>query len=159
MSSIYDFVIQKLDSEEQIFFKDFKGKYLLLVNVASRCGFTYQYKALQQLYEQYQDVLEIVGFPCNQFLFQESGSESKIANFCQTKYGVTFPITTKIKVKGGNQHPIYQWLTQAELNGLSDFKVSWNFNKFLVDPQGKLLDHFGSKVEPNDSQITHQLKP
>jgi len=153
MSSIYDFVIQKLDSEEQLYFKDFKGKYLMLVNVASRCGFTYQYQALQQLYEQRKDHLTIVGLPCNQFLFQESGSESKIASFCQLKYGVTFPVTTKIKVKGSNQHPIYQWLTQNQFNGVGDFKVSWNFNKFLVDPHGTLLGHFGSKIEPNDPQI------
>lgn len=157
-SSIYDYQIKALDSEEVIELSQFKGKKMLIVNVASRCGFTPQYQGLQQLYEKYGDQLVIIGVPCNQFLFQESGSEAKIANFCRTSYGVTFPMTTKVKVKGSAKHPIYQWLTNKELNGVGDFKVSWNFNKFLIDEQGKLMAHFGSSVKPFDNAIIQLLE-
>lgn len=151
--SIYDYRIEALNSDEVIDFSSYKGKKLLLVNVASKCGFTGQYKDLQGLYEKYEDQLVIIGFPCNQFLFQESGSEAEIATFCSSNYGVTFPMTTKIKVKGGEKHPIYNWLTDKNLNGVDNYKVSWNFNKFLIDEQGKLLAHFGSSVKPFDQQI------
>jgi len=149
--SIYDFKIKALDSEEVIDFSSFRGKKILLVNVASRCGYTKQYEALQQLYVQYQNQLVIVGFPCNQFLFQESGSESEIALFCKKNYGVTFPMTTKIKVKGTSKHPIYKWLTS------SNYKISWNFNKFLIDEEGKLLAHFASTAKPYDERILKHL--
>ncbi len=155
--SIYDFKIKALNSEEVIDFSSFRGKKILLVNVASRCGYTKQYEALQQLYEQYQTQLVIVGFPCNQFLFQESGSESEIALFCKKNYGVTFPMTTKIKVKGASKHPIYKWLTSRELNGENNYKISWNFNKFLIDEEGKLLAHFASSVKPYDDKILQHL--
>ena len=125
--SIYDFKIKALNSEEVIDFSSFRGKKILLVNVASRCGYTKQYEALQQLYEQYQTQLVIVGFPCNQFLFQESGSESEIALFCTKNYGVTFPMTTKIKVKGSSKHPIYKWLTSRKLNGKNNYKIFLEF--------------------------------
>ena len=155
--SIYDFKIKALNSEEVIDFSSFQGKKILLVNVASRCGYTKQYEALQQLYEQYHHQLVIVGFPCNQFLFQESGSESEIALFCTKNYGVTFPMTTKIKVKGSSKHPIYKWLTSRELNGMDNYKISWNFNKFLIDEEGKLLAHFASSVKPYDERILKHL--
>ena len=155
--SIHQYKIEGLNSEEMIDLASFKGKKILFVNVASRCGYTGQYEGLQKLYEKYQDQLVIIGFPCNQFLFQESGNETEIANFCKTNYGVTFPMTTKIKVKGSSKHPIYKWLTSKELNGVSDYKVSWNFNKFLVDENGKLLAHFGSSVTPFDAQILEYL--
>ena len=157
-SSIYDFQIQALDSDEVIELSQFKGKKILIVNVASRCGYTPQYDGLQKLYEKYQDQLVIIGFPCNQFLFQESGSESKIANFCRTNYGVSFPMTTKVKVKGSAKHPIYQWLTTKELNGVNDFKVSWNFNKFLIDENGTLVAHFGSSVKPSSREIIQHFE-
>ncbi len=156
-TSIYDYQITALDSEQLIKLSDYKGKKILFVNVASRCGFTPQYEGLQKLYEKYHEDLVIIGFPCNQFLFQESGSESKIATFCRNNYGVTFPMTTKVKVKGSSKHPIYQWLTSKELNGMGDFKVSWNFNKFLVDEKGRLLAYFGSSVKPHDKELTSYL--
>ena len=137
---------------------DFKGKYILCVNVASKCGYTPQYEPLQKLYDQYQDKLVIIGFPCNQFLGQEPGSALQIADFCQKNYGVTFPMTEKIDVKGRNQHPIYSWLTQKELNNVSDAKVSWNFNKFLISPEGEWLAHFSSNVDPLSNDLTRYIK-
>lgn len=156
-SSFYDFSIQKLDSDEQIDFSAFRGKKVLLVNVASKCGFTYQYEDLEKLYEQYKEELVVIGLPCNQFLGQEPGSEEQIAQFCSTNYNVSFPMTTKIDVKGKDQHPIYKWLTDKSLNGLDDFKVAWNFNKFLVDEEGKLVAWFPSKVKPLDKELTDLL--
>ncbi|UII25065.1 glutathione peroxidase [Fulvivirga maritima] len=157
-ASIYDFSIDALDSDETIHISDFKGKKILFVNVASKCGFTPQYKDLQALYDMHKDNLVILGLPCDQFAGQELNEESLIKEFCTNNYQVTFPMTTVIDVKGKNQHPIYQWLTQKEKNGLDDFKVSWNFNKFLVDENGKLIAHFGSKVNPLDEEITKHLK-
>ena len=158
VDSFHEFTIEALNSDEKIEFSEFKGKKILLVNVASKCGFTYQYEGLEKLYQEYKDDLVIVGFPCNQFMFQESGSEEKIAGFCQRNYGVSFPMTTKISVKGKKQHPIYQWLTSKELNGVGDYKVSWNFNKFLLDEEGNLLEHFSAKVKPYDERILKHLK-
>lgn len=156
--SIYDFTIEALNSDEVIDFASFRGKKLLIVNVASKCGFTYQYEDLEKLYRKYKEELVIIGMPCNQFLMQEPGSEEKIAQFCSTTYGVTFPMTTKINVKGKDQHPIYQWLTTKDLNGKGDYKVSWNFNKFLLDENGNLLEHFNSKVKPLDDEIVKYLE-
>lgn len=157
-TSIYDFKIQALDSDEVIDLKSFEGKKILIVNVASKCGYTPQYKDLQTLYEQYSDRLVILGFPCNQFFGQEPGSESQIQQFCTATYGVTFPMTTKVDVKGKDQHPIYKWLTHKELNGKDDYKVSWNFNKFLIDKNGQLMAHFGSRVNPLDEEIISLLE-
>lgn len=137
---------------------DFRGKYVLCVNVASKCGFTPQYKDLQALYEQYQDKLVVIGFPCNQFLGQEPGSEEQIATFCERNYGVTFPLSEKIDVKGADQHPVYQWLTSQDLDGVTDHKVKWNFHKFLVSPEGKLIGSFPSKVVPLSEEIVSLLK-
>lgn len=155
--SFYDFSIAGINGDT-MHMSDFKGKYVLCVNVASKCGFTPQYKPLQELYDKYQDKLVIIGFPCNQFLGQEPGSEEEIASFCELNYGVTFPLTEKIDVKGAGQHPIYSWLTHKELNGVDDAKVSWNFNKFLISPEGEWLAHFPSKVEPLSEEITGRLK-
>lgn len=156
-ASFYDFEIAGL-LEDQISMSDFEGKYILCVNVASRCGYTRQYEPLQQLYDQYQDKLVIIGFPCNQFGGQESGTEEEIASFCKKNYGVSFPMTQKIDVKGANQHPIYAWLTQKELNQVSDAKVKWNFNKFLISPEGKWLEYFPSGTDPLSDQIVSYLK-
>ncbi|GJM30741.1 MAG: glutathione peroxidase [Cyclobacteriaceae bacterium] len=157
-SSIYDYKIEALNSNEVIDLSMHRGKMMLLVNVASKCGYTPQYQDLQKLYETYQDKLVIIGFPCNQFLFQESGSEEQIAQFCQTNYGVTFPMTTKIKVKGANKHPIYRWLTSEKLNGVGDYAVSWNFNKFLIDENGRLIGFYKSSVAPFSEEIISHLK-
>ena len=156
-TSIHYYKIQALNSEETIDLADYRGKMLLLVNVASKCGYTPQYEDLQKLYDTYQDKLVIIGFPCNQFLFQESGSEADIATFCRKNYGVTFPMTTKIKVKGSDKHPIYQWLTSKKLNGVDNYSVSWNFNKFLIDEQGNLIGHLKSSVKLFDDKIIREL--
>lgn len=131
---------------------------MLLVNVASRCGYTPQYEDLQKLSMQYEDKLVVIGFPCDQFMGQELNSESEIRSFCSNEFHVTFPMTTVVEVKGENQHPIYQWLTQKSLNGKGDYKVSWNFNKFLIDENGQLLEHFQSKVKPMDEAILKYLE-
>ena len=157
-NSIHQFKINAINSDQVIDFKDFKGKKLLLVNVASRCGFTYQYEGLEELYQKYKDKLVIIGFPCNQFLMQEPGSEEKIARFCSVNYGVTFPLTQKINVKGRKAHDIYKWLTKKELNGQNDYKISWNFNKFLLDEEGKIIAHFGASTKPQDQEIIDYLE-
>jgi glutathione peroxidase len=151
-ASFYDLSATSIDGGA-INMSDYKGKYVLVVNVASKCGYTPQYKDLQALYEKYQDQLVIIGFPCNQFLFQEPGSEADIASFCERNYGVTFPLAAKINVKGADQHPVYQWLTTQELNGEKKHEVKWNFHKFLVSPDGKLIGSFGSKVLPLSDEI------
>jgi glutathione peroxidase len=155
-----DFYSFQLDGLEggKINLADYKGKYVLCVNVASKCGFTPQYKGLQELYEKHKDKLVIIGFPCNQFLGQEPGTGEEIADFCERNYGVTFPISAKLDVKGKNQHPIYSWLTKKELNGVEDESVLWNFHKFLVGPDGKWLKAYSSKVEPMSEEITSMIK-
>lgn len=155
--SFHEFEIAGL-IEDQIKMADFKGKYILCVNVASKCGFTPQYAPLQQLQDHYADKLVVIGFPCNQFMNQEPGTAEDIATFCEKNYGVSFPITEKIDVKGKDQHPIYAWLTQKERNQVSDAKVSWNFNKFLISPNGEWLAHFPSQTDPLSEEIVGYLK-
>jgi glutathione peroxidase len=155
--TLYDFELKALNSEQIIKFESFKGKKVLLVNVASKCGFTKQYENLQKLHEQYGDKLVVVGLPCNQFMGQEPGTEAEIVTFCSTTYGVSFPMTEKIEVKGENQHALYQWLTSKEKNGVGDFKVSWNFNKFLIDENGNLIEHFDSRIDPLSEEITGKI--
>ena len=120
----------------------FKGKKILLVNTASACGLTPQYKQLEELYENYKDKLEVVGLPCNDFAGQEPGSEKEIEKFCETNFGVTFPLTAKVKIKGDDVNPLYQFLTKKELNGYADSEVQWNFQKYLVDENGHLTGVF-----------------
>ena len=155
--SFYDLTISAIDGKVMNM-ADYKGKYVLCVNVASKCGYTPQYEDLEKLYEQYQGKLVIVGFPCNQFLGQEPGTSEEIVSFCQKNYGVTFPLTEKIDVKGKNQHGIYQWLTQKSLNGIADGNVKWNFHKFLISPEGEWLAEFPSGVKPLDSELTSLIK-
>ncbi|MCG8311268.1 MAG: glutathione peroxidase [Cytophagales bacterium] len=157
-STIHAYKIQALDSEEVIDLSSFEGKKILIVNVASKCGYTSQYENLQKLSVQYEDKLEVIGFPCDQFLGQELDTEAEIRTFCTSEFHVTFPMTTVVEVKGKNQHPIYRWLTQKDLNGKGDYKVSWNFNKFLIDENGELLEHFSSKVKPMDESILKYLR-
>ncbi len=157
-SSFYDLNVLSLDEQDTLQMSDYKGKKILIVNVASRCGFTPQYAGLQKLHEKYGDSLQIIGFPCNQFLKQESGTKEDIAEFCSINYGVTFPITTKISVKGSDQHPIYTWLTTKEKNQKDNFTVSWNFNKFLLDETGNLVAHFDSKVKPFDKALIDAIE-
>lgn len=136
---------------------DYKGKKILFVNVASKCGFTPQYRDLQKLYDQYQDQLMIIGVPCNQFGKQEPGTSSEIQEFCQVNYGVNFLITEKVDVKGNNQHPLYNWLTQKSENGKRSSSVKWNFQKYLIDENGELIDHYYSITKPTSRKITKYL--
>ena len=155
--SFYDLTINSIDGKE-MHMSDFKGKYVLCVNVASKCGYTPQYEDLEKLYEKYQGKLVIVGFPCNQFMGQEPGTSEEIVSFCQKNYGVTFPLTEKIDVKGKNQHGVYQYLTQKVLNGVADGTVKWNFHKFLISPEGEWLAEFPSGVKPLDAELTSLIK-
>ncbi|WP_378182534.1 glutathione peroxidase [Aquimarina sp. SS2-1] len=155
--SIYGININNLEGKA-IDLTDFKGKKILFVNVASKCGFTSQYKDLQKLYNTYQDNLMIIGAPCNQFGKQEPGNSSEILSFCERNYGVTFLITEKIDVKGNNQHPLYGWLTSKQKNGKKNSSVKWNFQKYLIDEQGELIDYYFSTTSPMSSKITKHLK-
>lgn len=150
--SVHQFKVPALSGGE-INFADFKGKKIMIVNTASKCGLTPQYEALQALYEKYSDKLVIVGFPSNDFMFQEPGTNEEIATFCKKNYGVTFPMAHKISVKGKDQAPIYQWLTHEELNGVESSAVSWNFQKYLLDEDGRLIAHFSPKTAPDSPEI------
>ena len=136
----------------------FKGKHILFVNVASKCGFTPQYKDLQKLHDTFKEKIVLIGVPCNQFGKQEPGDASEIQEFCQVNYGVDFLITEKIDVKGSQQHDLYAWLTIKALNGNKNSTVKWNFQKYLIDPQGNLIDFFYSITNPTSSKITKYLK-
>ena len=154
-NNLYNISINSIDNEP-IKLADFKGKYILFVNVASYCGYTNQYSDLQKLHETY-DNLEVIGLPCNQFLFQEPFSEDTIKQFCSSNYGVNFIMTEKINVKGKNQHELYKWLTNKDLNKIKDSKVKWNFQKYLVNKSGELIDVFYSKTLPLSKEITQHL--
>ena len=155
-NSIYDIAITSLEGKT-IDLNDFKGKKILFVNVASKCGFTSQYKNLQKLHDTYGEKVEIIGIPCNQFGSQEPGSAAEIKEFCTKNYGVSFLMSEKSQVKGANQHPLYKWLTNKSENGIKDSNVSWNFQKYLVDENGKLMQVFKSGVSPMDASITSLL--
>ena len=155
-TSIYDISINSIGGKP-ISLSEFKGKKILFVNVASRCGFTKQYKELQRLSITYPEKLVVIGLPCNQFGKQEPGDASQIEEFCELNYGVTFPLTEKIDVKGAKQHPLYSWLTQKRLNGTKGSNVKWNSQKYLVDENGQLVDYFFSVTSPLSSKITKHL--
>ncbi len=154
--TIYDFKVASLNGGT-INFADFKGKKILIVNTASKYGFTPQYEDLEVLYKKYEGKLVIVGFPANNFFSQEPGSNETIESFCKKNYGVTFPMAAKISVKGKDMAAIYKWLCNKNENGVMDAKVSWNFNKFLLDENGKLIGHFKSKVKPMSEEIISKL--
>lgn len=157
-SSFYDISIKTLDGNGTLNMSDYKGKYVVVVNTASECGYTPQYKDMQDFYARFKDSnVLVIGCPCNQFGGQEPGTAAEIGSFCQKNYGVTFPLTEKIDVKGSLQHPLYQWLTQKQKNGAGDFEVKWNFNKFVISPEGKLLYYFGSNVKPTDAEFLSAL--
>lgn len=155
--SFYDLSIPSVENKE-IKMSDFKGKYILIVNVASYCGYTSQYADMQKLSEQYSDKLVVLGVPCNQFGGQEPANEKEIKTFCENKFDISFPLSKKIKVRGENQHPLYSWLTNKEQNGLGDYEVTWNFNKFLISNEGELIAYFKSGVKPLDRDITEKLR-
>lgn len=155
--NLYQFKAKSLEGSDYDF-SQLKGKKVIILNTASECGFTPQYKGFQELYDQFgNEKFEIIGFPCNQFGAQEPGSAEEIGAFCSKNYGVTFPIMEKIDVKGDNAHPIYQWLTSAENNGLGDFTVKWNFQKFLISEDGNLEMCLDGKVDPLDERILSWL--
>ena len=156
MTSIHTFKVEALDGTT-INFADFKGKKILIVNTASECGYTPQYKELEALYQKFKDKLVIVGFPANNFGGQEPGTNTEIKAFCQQNYGVTVPMAAKISVKGNDAAPIYQWLCTKTENGVLDAEIKWNFNKFLLDENGNMIAYFPSKVTPMSEQITGKL--
>lgn len=143
---------------KEVNMKDFKGKNIVIVNVASECGFTKQYEDLQKLHEAYKENTVVIGFPCNQFGGQEPGSEEEIATFCKKNFGVTFLLASKIDVKGENVHPIYQWLTSKNENGVMNSSIKWNFQKYVINKQGELVDVFYSVTNPMNDKITKLLK-
>lgn len=155
--SFHDFKVKDIDGKE-FDLSSLKGKKVLVVNTASKCGFTPQYKDLQELYLKYGgDNFVIIGFPANNFLSQEPGSNEEIKEFCSSKYEVTFPMMAKISVKGKDIHPLYAWLTDKNLNGVMDSEVKWNFQKYLIDENGKLVDVVFPKTNPLDEKIVNWI--
>lgn len=155
-NNLFDIKINSLNGTP-INLSDFKGKKILFVNVASECGFTSQYEGLQKLHDTYNKKLVVIGVPCNQFGGQEPGTSEEIQTFCKKNYGVTFLITEKIDVKGEQQHPLYQWLTQKEKNEKFSTSVKWNFQKYIVDENGKLIEYFYSITKPLSKKIIKLL--
>ena len=156
--SIYDIQLKSLDEASQINLAQYKGKKILIVNTASKCGYTPQYAELQQLQQKYAEKLIIIGCPCNQFMDQEPGDAAEIATFCQKNYGVTFPISEKLDVKGSKQHPLYRLLCNKSENGALDATVGWNFNKFLINEQGQLIAYYPSGVKPLAPELVSAIE-
>ncbi|MBI1769228.1 MAG: glutathione peroxidase [Bacteroidetes bacterium] len=150
-SSIYDFKIKSLSGKE-VDFSQYRGQQLLLVNTASKCGFTPQYKGLEKLHEQFRDKIKVLGFPANNFLRQEPGTNAEIAEFCELNYGVTFPMFEKISVKGSDQHPLYRWLESK-----TGKRPDWNFAKYLVSEDGNKVIFFKASVQPMDQRIIERI--
>jgi len=154
-SSVYDFKLKTIDGDNFSLAK-YKGKKLLIVNTASKCGFTPQYAELQKLADQYKDKLVVVGFPANNFGSQEPGAETEIKAFCQKNFGVTFPLSSKVSVKGEDISPLFQYLTSSANPDFTG-EIKWNFEKFLIDENGKLIHRYRSAVKPLDPSITAAL--
>jgi glutathione peroxidase len=155
MTTAYDFSATSIDGIERQL-ADYKGKVILVVNTASKCGFTPQYEGLEQLYEKYVDRgLVVLGFPCDQFGHQEPGTEEEIAVFCERNYGVSFPMFAKIDVNGDDAHPLYQWL-RTEQGGIAGDAIKWNFTKFLLDTEGRVVKRYGSTTKPE--KITDDIE-
>ena len=157
-SSIYDFQVEDIDGRP-VSLKEYRGKVLLIVNVASRCGYTYQYEGLEALYRQYGGRgLVVLGFPANDFLRQEPGSNEQIKEFCTLKYGVSFPMFAKIHVKGRDAHPLYRFLTYKSTNPRFAGGITWNFNKFLIGRDGAVLGRFATKEEPDSERVRQAVE-
>lgn len=156
--SLHDFIVKDIDGKE-FDLSSLKGKKVLVVNTASKCGLTPQYEDLQKLYEKYSSKnFVIIGFPANNFMSQEPGSNSEIKEFCTSEFNVTFPMMSKISVKGDDIHELYQWLTKEELNGKLDSKVKWNFQKYMIDENGNFVDVAYPKTKPFDDQIVKWIE-
>jgi len=156
--TIYQFTVEDINGNP-FALADLKGKKVMIVNTASKCGLTPQYKELEALYERYKDKdFVIIGFPANNFLGQEPGSNEQIASFCSINYGVSFPMMSKISVKGKNMHPLYQFLTQKSKNGVEDSKVKWNFQKYLIGRDGKLEKVIDPKTLPSSDEVTQWIE-
>jgi len=152
-SGFYDFKVKTLEGQD-FDFSSLKGKKVMVVNVASKCGLTPQYKDLEDVYEKYQsENFVIIGFPANNFMNQEPGTANEIRKFCTDNYGVTFPIMEKISVKGNDMHPLYQWLTSKSKNGVRDSEVTWNFQKYLIDENGNLIEVIPPKEKPTSDKV------
>jgi glutathione peroxidase len=151
--SFHSFVVTDIDGNEFPLSK-LKGKKVMVVNTASKCGLTPQYEDLQALYDKYKDKnFVIIGFPANNFMGQEPGTNQEIKEFCTTRFSVSFPMMAKISVKGNDIHPLYQWLTQKSMNGVMDSEIKWNFQKYLIDENGKLVDMIPPKEKPNSEKV------
>lgn len=156
--SIYDFSLKDIDGNE-VKLEKFKGNVLLIVNTASRCGYTPQYEALQAVYERFKDKgFYVLGFPANNFMGQEPGSDKEIKEFCTLRYNVTFPMFSKISVTGSDQHPLYRFLTNKKTNPEFSGDITWNFNKFLISRDGKIIGRFGSKDKPDDPVVISAIE-
>jgi glutathione peroxidase len=156
--SVYDYTLTDIDGKA-VNLGNFKGKVLVLVNVASKCGLTPQYEQIESFYESWKDKnVVVLGFPANNFMGQEPGSNEEIKTFCSTKYGVTFPMFSKISVKGDDMHPLYQYLTKKELNGWHEGEVSWNFQKFLINKEGKLVKVFSPRTQVTSEEFLNGVK-
>lgn len=157
-STIHDFEVEDINGNS-FSFKQLKGKKLMIVNTASKCGLTPQYATLEDLYNTYKDSdFTIVGFPSNNFFMQEPGSNEKIASFCQKNYGVSFPMMAKVSVRGRKQHPVYKFLTSKKLNGVLNSRVKWNFQKFLLNEDGVLEQVISPRTKPNDRTIIEWIE-
>jgi glutathione peroxidase len=154
--SFYDLKATSIEGKE-VSLAEFKGKKVIILNVASECGYTPQYGDWQKFYENNREEVVVLGFPCNQFMGQEPGTEKEIASFCQKNYGVTFPLFEKIDVKGENQSPVYQWLSNPEKNGWCSEIPTWNFCKYLIDENGKLTNFFASGIKPDSPEFIQAL--
>lgn len=155
--TIYDFSADRIDGSAESL-ETYRGKVLLVVNTASKCGFTKQYDGLQKLYEQYgEQGLVVLGFPANNFMRQEPGENEEIESFCKLNFGVSFPLFKKISVKGKTIHPLFAWLTSKEDNPEFAGKVSWNFNKFLISRDGRLINRFGSQADPLSDEVVNAI--
>lgn len=156
--SFYDFKVKDIDGKE-FDLSSLKGKKILVVNTASKCGYTPQYEQLESIYRTYgSDKFTVIAFPANNFGSQEPGTDAEVEEFCKKNYGVSFPIMSKISVKGDDMNPLYKWLTSKKENGVMDSEVKWNFQKYLIDENGKLVNVFESKVKPDDDKIVSWIK-
>jgi glutathione peroxidase len=152
-ASFYNFKLKSLDGKQTIDFGQYKGKKVVILNVASKCGYTPQYADWQRFHQKYGDKVVVLGFPANDFMSQEPGSNAEIGEFCQKNYGVSFQMFEKIQVTGSTKHPLFAWLSSKQLNGWNDKEPTWNFCKYVVNENGELTNFFGSAVKPTDDEF------